>query len=83
MTSVRLTDDTPATEAPTQLRRVLIALIANDIQIGMLADAHAPVGMQTPALVDIVTTRLIQIGQPPFTDDAAGSRMLLRSDPCH
>jgi type VII secretion integral membrane protein EccD len=72
VTAVRLADDAPATETPAPLRRVLIAVIANDIQIGMLTDAHAPIGMQTPALVDVVNTRLTDIGQPPLTTGAGG-----------
>jgi type VII secretion integral membrane protein EccD len=67
VTSVRAAEAVVATEQSDQLRRVLIGLMVNDIQIGMLVDAAAPIGMQTAALVEVVNSRLAEVGEPRLT----------------
>lgn len=67
MTSVRADDSAirvAAAPGEEPLRRVLIAVIVNDVQIGMLVDAAAPIGVQTAALVDLANARLTEIGEP-------------------
>ena len=54
---------TGSAEQTEQLRQVLVALMVNDIQIAMRLDAAAPIGVQTPALVDVLNTRLAELGQ--------------------
>ncbi|KDE97190.1 secretion protein EccD [Mycolicibacterium aromaticivorans JS19b1 = JCM 16368] len=65
MTSVR---DAPvaagAGEESEQLRQVLVAVMINDISIGVRLDAAAAIGIQTPALVDVLNSRLSEIGKP-------------------
>lgn len=46
-----------------QLRQVLVAVMVNDIQIAMRLDAAAAIGVQTPALVDVLDARLSELGQ--------------------
>jgi len=65
----------PTTQAePTgrQLRRVLVGLIVGDTQIGVVVDAVAPVAMQLAALVDLVNTRLGEIGLPRLESGERG-----------
>ncbi|WP_420540885.1 type VII secretion integral membrane protein EccD [Mycolicibacterium septicum] len=56
------------------LHRVLVAVIVNDIQIGMLVDAAAPIGVQTAALVDLVNVRMAEIGEPLLAPGRGGQR---------
>ena len=52
--------------------------MVNDIQIAMRLDAAAPIGVQTPALVDVLNARLSELGQQRLsvrpTDTADGPR---------
>ena len=52
-----------AGEEREQLRQVLVAVMVSDVQIGVRLDAAAPVGVQTPALVDLLSNRLSEIGK--------------------
>ena len=53
-----------ADEEHQQPRQVLVAVMVGDVQIGVRLDAAAAVGVQTPALVDLLNHRLGEIGQP-------------------
>ncbi|OPX07361.1 type VII secretion integral membrane protein EccD [Mycobacterium sp. AT1] len=64
MTALR---DAPAAaavgEEHQQLRQVLVAVMVDDVQIGMRLDAAAAIGVQTPAIVDLLSNRLSEIGK--------------------
>ncbi|WP_241474036.1 type VII secretion integral membrane protein EccD [Mycolicibacterium neoaurum] len=65
MTSVRdAAVSTGAGEDAEQLRQVLVAVMVNDVSIGVRLDAAAAIGIQTPALVDVLNSRLSEIGKP-------------------
>lgn len=65
MTSVRdAAVSTGAGEESEQLRQVLVAVMVNDVSIGLRLDAAAAIGIQTPALVDVLNSRLSEIGKP-------------------
>ncbi|MGY4646211.1 type VII secretion integral membrane protein EccD [Mycobacterium sp. URHB0021] len=78
MTSVR--DATAATgvgEEQEQLRQVLVAVMVSDVQIGVRLDAAAAIGVQTPALVDLLNSHLNEIGKPRLSTrsgDAGSTR---------
>lgn len=65
---------TPAEASTEQLRQVLVALMINDVQIGVRLDAAAPIGVQTPALLDVLNARLVEIGQPRLTAHAKDAK---------
>jgi type VII secretion integral membrane protein EccD len=52
-----------AGEEQEQLRQVLVAVMVSDVQIGVRLDAAAAIGVQTPALVDLLSNRLSEIGK--------------------
>jgi type VII secretion integral membrane protein EccD len=52
--------------------RVLVAVVAGVTKIGVVLDATAPVSVQLAALVDLVNTRLGELGQPPLTAGPRG-----------
>lgn len=65
MTSVRdAAVSAGAGEESEQLRQVLVAIMVNDVSIGVRLDAAAAIGIQTPALVDVLNSRLGEIGKP-------------------
>ena len=65
MTSVRDAAVSAGTgEESEQLRQVLVAVMVNDVSIGLRLDAAAAIGIQTPALVDVLNSRLSEIGKP-------------------
>ncbi len=77
MTSVRdAAVSTGAGEESEQLRQVLVAVMVNDVSIGVRLDAAAAIGIQTPALVDVLNSRLSEIGKPRLSvrpgDSVAG-----------
>ena len=76
MTSVRAAsaEARVAADPGGLLRRVLVAVVVNDIQIGMLVDAAAPIGVQTAALVDLANARLAEIGEPLLASGPDGLR---------
>ena len=64
MTSVRdAALATGAGEETEQPRQVLVAIMVNDVSIGVRLDAAAAIGIQTPALVDVLNSRLAEIGK--------------------
>ncbi len=44
--------------------RILVAIIAGATKISVVLDAGAPVTVQLSALVDLITARLEELGQP-------------------
>ncbi|KKE98452.1 type VII secretion integral membrane protein EccD [Mycolicibacterium obuense] len=65
MTSVRdAAVSAGAGEETEQLRQVLVAVMVNDVSIAVRLDAAAAIGIQTPALVDVLNVRLAEIGKP-------------------
>lgn len=66
--------DNPVTAAsgPALPDRVLVAVIAGSTKIGVVLDATAAVSVQLAALVDLVNTRLGELGQPPLTANGRG-----------
>lgn len=66
--------DNPAIAAPGPALpdRVLVAVIAGATKIGVVLDATAAVSVQLAALVDLVNTRLGELGQPPLTAGPRG-----------
>jgi type VII secretion integral membrane protein EccD len=64
VTSVRDAAASTAAEESEQLRQVLVAIMVNDLSIGMRLDAAAAIGIQTPALIDVLNSRLSEIGKP-------------------
>lgn len=66
--------DNPAIAAagPALPDRVLVAVIAGATKIGVVLDATAAVSVQLAALVDLVNTRLGELGQPPLTAGPRG-----------
>ncbi|MDM3908841.1 type VII secretion integral membrane protein EccD [Mycobacterium intracellulare] len=66
--------DNPVTAAsgPALPDRVLVAVIAGSTKVGVVLDATAAVSVQLAALVDLVNTRLGELGQPPLTASARG-----------
>lgn len=78
MTSVRdAVVMTGAGEESEQLRQVLVAVMVNDVSIGVRLDAAAAIGIQTPALVDVLNSRLSEIGKPRLSvrpGDGIGAR---------
>ena len=66
MTIERSTTTNPVTASagPALPDRVLVAVIAGVTKIGVVLDAAAPVSVQLAALVDLVNTRLGELGQP-------------------
>lgn len=66
--------DNPVTAAsgPALPDRVLVAVIAGSTKIGVVLDATAAVSVQLAALVDLVNTRLGELGQPPLTASGRG-----------
>ncbi|GAB4684148.1 type VII secretion system ESX-5 subunit EccD5 [Mycobacterium avium subsp. hominissuis] len=61
-----------AAAGPALPDRVLVAIIAGVTKIGVVLDATAAVSVQLSALVDLVNTRLGELGQPPLTAGARG-----------
>lgn len=55
-----------------RLNQLLVALAAGETQIGVLLDAAAAVSRQAPALVDLVNTRLTELGEEPLRKDGRG-----------
>ena len=73
MTIERQRESALATQAaPSLPDRVLVAVIAGVTKIGVVLDAGAPVSVQLAALVDVVNTRLDELGQPPLTAGPRG-----------
>jgi type VII secretion integral membrane protein EccD len=71
VTVERQRDPVTASTGPALPDRVLVAVIAGVTKIGVVLDAAAPVSVQLAALVDLVNTRLGELGQPALT---AGQR---------
>lgn len=61
-----------AASGPALPDRVLVAVIAGSTKIGVVLDATAAVSVQLAALVDVVNTRLGELGQPPLTASGRG-----------
>lgn len=59
-----------AGQPPVSANRSRIALMVNDIQVGVILDAAAPVSRHLSALVDLINQRLEQIGRPPLQPGA-------------
>ena len=74
MTIERSTTTNPVTASagPALPDRVLVAVIAGVTKIGVVLDAAAPVSVQLAALVDLVNTRLGELGQPALTAGPRG-----------
>ena len=66
--------DNPVTAAaaPALPDRVLVAVIAGATKIGVVLDATASVSVQLAALVDLVNTRLGELGEPALTAGPRG-----------
>ncbi|ASL12268.1 type VII secretion integral membrane protein EccD (plasmid) [Mycobacterium europaeum] len=66
--------DNPVTAAsgPALPDRVLVAVIAGATKIGVVLDATAAVSVQLTALVDLVNTRLAELGESPLAATARG-----------
>jgi type VII secretion integral membrane protein EccD len=61
-----------AAAGPALPDRVLVAVIAGVTKIGVVLDATAAVSVQLAALVDLVNSRLEELGQPVLTAGARG-----------
>ncbi|SOJ57040.1 ESX-5 secretion system protein EccD5 [Mycobacterium simulans] len=61
-----------AAAGPALPDRVLVAVIAGVTKIGVVLDATAAVSVQLAALVDLINTRLGELGQPALTAGARG-----------
>lgn len=61
-----------AAVGPALPDRVLVAVIAGVTKIGVVLDATAAVSVQLAALVDLVNSRLEELGQPVLTAAARG-----------
>lgn len=73
MTIERQRDNPVAVAAGSALPdRVLVAVIAGATKIGVVLDATAVVSAQLAALVDLVNTRLGELGQPALTAGPRG-----------
>lgn len=53
--------------APALPSRVLVAVVAGATKVGVVLDASAPVSVQMSALVEVINTRLAELGQPLMT----------------
>jgi len=72
VTIERQRDPVTASTGPALPDRVLVAVIAGVTKIGVVLDATAPVSVQLAALVDLVNTRLAELGQPALTAGPRG-----------
>jgi len=63
--------DTPTATLPP---RVLVAVIAATTKIGVVLDAYAPLSAQMGALVELVNTRLTDLGQPALSPGTGRGR---------
>ncbi|ORJ52835.1 type VII secretion integral membrane protein EccD [Mycobacterium simiae] len=80
MTMERAREATPSTPAPGLPDRILVAVIAGATKISVVLDAGAPVSVQLSALVDLITARLEELGQPPLRAQSRGRWTLCRMD---
>lgn len=56
----------PGAEAVSSPRAAVIAVMAADVQVGVLLDAEAPVSVMIDPLLDVVNTRLQELGVAPL-----------------
>lgn len=81
MTVERARDATSGAPARAALPdRILVAIIAGATKIGVVLDAGAPVSVQLSALVDLISARLEELGQPPLVAPSRGRWTLCRMD---
>lgn len=80
MTVQRAESTSSTSAAPALPDRVLVAIIAGTTKIGVVLDAGAPVSVQLSALVDLITARLDELGQPALSAGGRGRWTLCRMD---
>jgi type VII secretion integral membrane protein EccD len=62
----------PGAEAVSVPRAAVIAIMAADVQVGVLLDADAPVSVMIDPLLDVVNTRLQELGVAPLEAKGRG-----------
>jgi type VII secretion integral membrane protein EccD len=62
----------PGAEAVSSPRAAVIAIMAADVQVGVLLDADAPVSVMIDPLLDVVNTRLQELGVSPLEAKGRG-----------
>jgi type VII secretion integral membrane protein EccD len=62
----------PGAEAVSAPRAAVIAIMAADVQVGVLLDADAPVSVMIDPLLDVVNTRLQELGVAPLEAKGRG-----------
>lgn len=65
------------TPAPALPPRMLVAVTAGTTKVGVVLDASAPVSVQMSALVEVINTRLAELGQPVMTTGQTRGRWAL------
>ncbi|MDI3315807.1 MAG: type VII secretion integral membrane protein EccD [Mycobacterium sp.] len=70
----------PGAEAVSSPRAAVIAIMAADVQVGVLLDADAPVSVMIDPLLDVVNTRLQELGVAPLEAKGRGRWALCRVD---
>jgi type VII secretion integral membrane protein EccD len=70
----------PGIEAVSAPEAAVVAIMAADVQIGVLLDANAPVSVMVDPLLKVVNSRLLELDVPPLKAAGRGRWMLCLVD---